>query len=189
MCRNDELALAAHLHRRHALVPALDHATTPEEKDQRLPSIMRGVELLSALEPARVVHAHGVARLGLGARALEDLDVLEARGRLDNLLVHLSSGGERRRSSPRPPHSIVQMDRVFHDGESLLAGMIARRMRRVTYSCAFCGEDNEVFVDPSGGRRQVFTEDCTVCCRPNLITLSIEDDGEVLLDAAQEYEA
>ena len=81
------------------------------------------------------------------------------------------------------------MDRVFHDGESLLAGMIARRMRRVTYSCAFCGEDNEVFVDPSGSRRQVFTEDCTVCCRPNLITLTIEDDGEVLLDAAQEYEA
>jgi hypothetical protein len=67
--------------------------------------------------------------------------------------------------------------------------MIARRMKCVTYSCAFCGEDNEVFVDPSGGRRQTFTEDCTVCCHPNLITLTIEDDGEVLLDAAQEYEA
>jgi cysteine-rich CPXCG protein len=59
----------------------------------------------------------------------------------------------------------------------------------VTYSCAFCGEDNEVFVDPSGGRRQTFTEDCTVCCRPNLITLTIEADGEVLLEATQEYEA
>src|SRR5207245_5570420 len=71
---------------------------------------MRGVELLSALEPARVVHAHGVARLGLGARALEDLDVLEPCGRLDHLLFgHLSSGGERRRSSPRPPHRIHQM--------------------------------------------------------------------------------
>ncbi len=67
--------------------------------------------------------------------------------------------------------------------------IIARTMTGVTYSCAFCGEDNEVFVDPSGGRRQTFTEDCTVCCRPNLITLTIEDDGEVLLDAAQEYEA
>src|SRR5438876_5921744 len=121
MCRNDELALAAHLHRRHALVPALDHATTPEEKDQRLPSIMRGVKLLSALEPARVVHAHGVARLGLGARALEDLDVLEPCGRLDNLLVHLSSGGERRRSSPRPPHRIVQVDLLSALEPALLA--------------------------------------------------------------------
>ncbi|HEV8533670.1 MAG TPA: CPXCG motif-containing cysteine-rich protein [Methylomirabilota bacterium] len=62
-------------------------------------------------------------------------------------------------------------------------------MTGVTYSCAFCGEDNDVFVDPSGGRRQTFTEDCAVCCRPNLITLTIEGDGEVLLEAAQEYEA
>ncbi len=61
-------------------------------------------------------------------------------------------------------------------------------MDTVTYSCAFCGEDNEVFVDPSGGSRQTFTEDCTVCCRPNLITLLI-DGADVSLDAVQEYEA
>jgi hypothetical protein len=58
----------------------------------------------------------------------------------------------------------------------------------VTYSCAFCGEENDVLVDPSGGRRQTFTEDCTVCCRPNLITLVFEGD-DVRLDAVQEYEA
>ena len=67
--------------------------------------------------------------------------------------------------------------------------MIACRMRTVTYSCAFCGEDNDVLVDPSGGSRQTFTEDCAVCCRPNLITLAFEDDGSVRLDAVQEYEA
>ena len=60
---------------------------------------------------------------------------------------------------------------------------------RVTYECAFCGEENEVLVDPSGGRRQTFTEDCAVCCRPNLITLVIGDDGDVELQATQEYEA
>jgi hypothetical protein len=58
----------------------------------------------------------------------------------------------------------------------------------VTYSCAFCGEDNDVLVDPSGARRQTFTEDCTVCCRPNLITLVFDGD-DVRLDVAQEYEA
>jgi len=58
----------------------------------------------------------------------------------------------------------------------------------VTYGCAFCGEDNEVLVDPSGGARQTFTEDCTVCCRPNLITLVIDGD-DVSLDVVQEYEA
>lgn len=56
------------------------------------------------------------------------------------------------------------------------------------YSCAFCGEDNDVFADPSGGSHQTFTEDCTVCCRPNLITLVFEGD-DVRLDAVQEYEA
>jgi hypothetical protein len=59
----------------------------------------------------------------------------------------------------------------------------------VTYECAFCGEENEVLVDPGGGPRQTFTEDCAVCCRPNLIRLSIDEDGEVDLQVSQEYEA
>ena len=59
----------------------------------------------------------------------------------------------------------------------------------MTYDCVFCGEENDVFVDPSGGRQQTFTEDCAVCCRPNLITLELEDDGNVLIRVVQEYEA
>ena len=59
----------------------------------------------------------------------------------------------------------------------------------MTYECAFCGEENEILVDPSGGRRQTFTEDCAVCCRPNLITLVVDEDGDVDLQATQEYEA
>ena len=61
--------------------------------------------------------------------------------------------------------------------------------RAMTYACAFCGQDNEFFVDPSAGRRQTFTEDCAVCCRPNLIALAVDEDGEVELDVSQEYEA
>ncbi|HYB40852.1 MAG TPA: CPXCG motif-containing cysteine-rich protein [Candidatus Methylomirabilis sp.] len=59
----------------------------------------------------------------------------------------------------------------------------------MTYRCAFCGEENEVFADPSGGRRQTFTEDCAICCRPNLISLSFRGGGEVEIDVSQEYEA
>ena len=59
----------------------------------------------------------------------------------------------------------------------------------MTYDCAFCGEENDVFVDPSGGDRQTFTEDCAVCCRPNLITLVVDEDGLVTIEAVQEYEA
>jgi hypothetical protein len=59
----------------------------------------------------------------------------------------------------------------------------------VEYPCAFCGEENEVFPDQTGGRRQTFTEDCTVCCRPNLITLTFGDDGDAEIEVIQEYEA
>ena len=62
------------------------------------------------------------------------------------------------------------------------------------YSCAFCGEENEVFVDGSmasanSGPRLQFTEDCEICCRPNLISVFIDRNGEVFLDVTQEYEA
>jgi hypothetical protein len=59
----------------------------------------------------------------------------------------------------------------------------------VTYDCAFCGEENELLVDPSGGRRQTFTEDCAVCCRPNLVSVIIDENGDVDLQVTQEYEA
>ena len=59
----------------------------------------------------------------------------------------------------------------------------------MTYDCAFCGEENELLVDVSGGHRQRFTEDCAVCCRPNLITLVVGEDDDVELEVAQEYEA
>ena len=59
----------------------------------------------------------------------------------------------------------------------------------VTYDRAFCGEENELLVDVSEGRRQRFTEDCAVCCRSTLITLVVGEEGDVELQVAQEYEA
>ena len=33
-------------------------------------------------------------------------------------------------------------------------------------SCPYCGESNELFVDPGGGAIQEYVEDCEVCCQP-----------------------
>jgi ARG/rhodanese/phosphatase superfamily protein len=93
--RNDELTLAARLHRAHALVPALDHAALADRKLEGLAAVHRAVELLAALEPPRVVHADRLARPGPGAGTLDDIDVLEARSRLDGLLVHGGSSSWR----------------------------------------------------------------------------------------------
>jgi len=62
----------------------------------------------------------------------------------------------------------------------------------LTYFCEFCGEENEASFDRSAfayARRQQFTEDCAVCCRPNLLTIEIDRDGFVSLDVQREYDA
>jgi hypothetical protein len=46
----------------------------------------------------------------------------------------------------------------------------------VRFQCSGCGEWNETTVDPGGGRRQQYAEDCKVCCKPNL--LRVEWDME-----------
>ncbi|MEO6940938.1 MAG: CPXCG motif-containing cysteine-rich protein [Candidatus Kapaibacterium sp.] len=51
-----------------------------------------------------------------------------------------------------------------------------------TYQCAVCGEVNETVVDESAGREQTYTEDCQVCCRPNVLRIRIDDEGEVLIE-------
>lgn len=49
---------------------------------------------------------------------------------------------------------------------------------RAVIQCAWCGETGEVMIDVSAGSRQRYVEDCWVCCRPNVLTVTI-DDGEV----------
>ncbi|MEX2115443.1 MAG: CPXCG motif-containing cysteine-rich protein [Bacteroidota bacterium] len=46
-----------------------------------------------------------------------------------------------------------------------------------SYQCAYCGESNETVVDPTGGSRQVYVEDCAVCCRPNVLRILIDPEN------------
>ncbi len=55
-----------------------------------------------------------------------------------------------------------------------------------TFSCAYCGEPNEIDVDLSAGREQRYVEDCQVCCRPNLLWVRFDADGFVQVAAEQE---
>ncbi len=55
------------------------------------------------------------------------------------------------------------------------------------YNCAFCGETIEVEIDPSAGSRQTYVEDCQVCCRPNLLTVRLDANGDgATIDADRE---
>jgi hypothetical protein len=47
-----------------------------------------------------------------------------------------------------------------------------------TYLCDACGEEIVVPVDMSQGAYQQYVEDCPVCCRPNVIHVQIDGEGE-----------
>jgi hypothetical protein len=44
------------------------------------------------------------------------------------------------------------------------------------YTCAFCGEPSTTFIDLSAGACQSYIEDCQVCCRPNQLSIMIDED-------------
>jgi hypothetical protein len=55
-----------------------------------------------------------------------------------------------------------------------------------SYVCDSCGEEIVVPVDLSAGSSQEYVEDCPVCCRPNVVHVEIDTDGDVRVWAARE---
>jgi hypothetical protein len=45
----------------------------------------------------------------------------------------------------------------------------------LSYSCAYCGETNEILVEESIERKYEVVEDCSVCCKPNVVHLEREN--------------
>jgi hypothetical protein len=54
-----------------------------------------------------------------------------------------------------------------------------------SYSCPHCFESNYVAVDPSGGRRQRYVEDCPVCCNPIAFDVGFDAEGEPIVFSAE----
>ncbi|WP_049623010.1 CPXCG motif-containing cysteine-rich protein [Frateuria defendens] len=57
----------------------------------------------------------------------------------------------------------------------------------VPIQCPYCGESIEVLVEASP-ESQRYTEDCQVCCRPIVLTVSLDEDGVPWVDARREDE-
>lgn len=57
-----------------------------------------------------------------------------------------------------------------------------------TIWCPYCGEANTIALDPGSGPRQLYVEDCHVCCRPWTVRVRYEADGSasVEVEAAQD---
>ncbi len=53
--------------------------------------------------------------------------------------------------------------------------------------CPYCGEAIEILVDDSQPE-QNYVEDCQVCCRPILLDVSVDADGDTVVSARSENE-
>ena len=64
---------------------------------------------------------------------------------------------------------------------------VKKRKAKAEVACPFCGEAEELYVDPSAGEHQTYTEDCSVCCRPRIVHISPGDfPGEVTVRLERE---
>jgi len=54
-------------------------------------------------------------------------------------------------------------------------------------SCPYCGELIAILIDDSVAQ-QNYVEDCEVCCRPVVLDVSIDSDGDVIVHAGSENE-
>ncbi len=55
-----------------------------------------------------------------------------------------------------------------------------------SFLCPYCSSELSIVVDGTAGKKQTFTTDCEVCCRPILIRLDIGSDGVESFEAEQE---
>jgi hypothetical protein len=54
------------------------------------------------------------------------------------------------------------------------------------YTCDSCGEEIVAPIDLSAGTSRESVEYCPVCCRPNVIHVEVEEDGDVRVWAQRE---
>lgn len=52
--------------------------------------------------------------------------------------------------------------------------------------CPYCGEINEITLDPGSGSEQEYVEDCQVCCRPWQLVVRYLADGTAHVSAEPE---
>lgn len=54
-----------------------------------------------------------------------------------------------------------------------------------TVTCPSCWQPHELQIDPSAGDQR-YVEDCSVCCRPMLVTVSAGSDGALSVEVERE---
>ena len=48
-----------------------------------------------------------------------------------------------------------------------------------SYVCDSCGEEIVIPIDLAAGASQRYVEDCPVCCHPNVLSIEVDESGDV----------
>jgi len=73
-----------------------------------------------------------------------------------------------------PDQPDLDRDFPLGDGTADMTGMV---------TCPYCGEENEVALDPGSGESQDYVEDCQVCCQPWRVSVEYSSDGTAIVRA------
>jgi len=76
-----------------------------------------------------------------------------------------------------PPRTRTAREQMTLDDEFPLGDGTADTEAEV--SCPYCGEVNEIGVDPGSGAIQDYVEDCQVCCQPWQVHVTYDEAGGV----------
>ncbi len=71
-------------------------------------------------------------------------------------------------ASPHDPHDPLDEEFPLGDGTADTGAFVV---------CPYCGESNEIGLDPGSGAHQEYVEDCQVCCRPWRVSVRYGPDG------------
>ncbi|MBX2818861.1 MAG: CPXCG motif-containing cysteine-rich protein [Rhodothermaceae bacterium] len=63
--------------------------------------------------------------------------------------------------------------------------MTLHQIQEHEIGCPYCGEQIVLLIDPSVPS-QSYIEDCEVCCRPIIITVSVQQEETIFVDVRQE---
>lgn len=55
-----------------------------------------------------------------------------------------------------------------------------------SYACDSCGKEIVIPVDLSAGPHQEYVEDCPVCCHPIVLSIEIDEAGNVFVRSEHE---
>lgn len=71
------------------------------------------------------------------------------------------------------------------EANATLVGM--HEIAEKNISCPYCGEEISVLVDGSVPEQR-YVEDCQVCCRPIVLDVSVDGEGDVVVGVRGENE-